>query len=212
MPGGVRFPLRMVVVRLPGGGLLLHSPIAIDDALAAALAQLGEVTAIVAPNCLHHLYLAAAKERYADAPMFGAPGLADKRGDLKFDAVLEPPAPADWGGAIELLPIAGAPKVGEVALLHRPSRSLLVTDLVFHLRAPENLRTALLLRIMGAHGRLASSRAWRWMLVRDRAAFRESLRELLRSDFDRLIPSHGEVVDADARAALGSALGSWLQE
>lgn len=43
LPGGLHFPVRMTVVRVAGGGLWVHSPIGIDDATAAQLADLGRV-------------------------------------------------------------------------------------------------------------------------------------------------------------------------
>ena len=44
---GLHVGARMTVVKLSSGGLLLHSPVPVDDALAAELAVLGEVTHIV---------------------------------------------------------------------------------------------------------------------------------------------------------------------
>src|SRR5688572_5344581 len=80
--------LRMGVVALPTGGLLLYSPVPIDDALADDLARLGPVEHIVAPNKWHHLHAAAAKLRYPAATLWAAPGLRDKRKDVAFDADL----------------------------------------------------------------------------------------------------------------------------
>ena len=48
LPGRFHMPTRMAVVRLPGGGLWLHSPVPIDDRLAEELAELGPVRDIVA--------------------------------------------------------------------------------------------------------------------------------------------------------------------
>jgi len=56
-PGGVRLPTRMSVARLGGDGLLVHSAVPIDDALAVEIARLGNVLYIVAPNCFHHLHV-----------------------------------------------------------------------------------------------------------------------------------------------------------
>ena len=94
---GMRARVRMVVVALAGGGLWLHSPVAIDDALADALASLGEVREIVAPNRFHHLFAAAAKARYPAATLWGAPGLARKRPAIAFDRALDRQLVADIG-------------------------------------------------------------------------------------------------------------------
>ena len=44
---------RMVVLRLSDGSIWVHSPVDVDDDLAAALAELGEVKHIVTPNYEH---------------------------------------------------------------------------------------------------------------------------------------------------------------
>ena len=49
-------PLRMTVIRLPDGGLLLHSPTRSTPGLRAEMDALGPVRAIVAPNLAHWMY------------------------------------------------------------------------------------------------------------------------------------------------------------
>ncbi len=46
----------MAVLRLSDGSLWVHSPVNLDDDLAAALAELGEVKHIVTPNYEHTKY------------------------------------------------------------------------------------------------------------------------------------------------------------
>ncbi|WBU57618.1 hypothetical protein [Paracoccus sediminicola] len=47
------FPTRMTVIRLPEG-VFLHSPIAFDAGLAEAVAALGPVRWLIAPNLIHY--------------------------------------------------------------------------------------------------------------------------------------------------------------
>src|SRR5690606_38151617 len=109
---------------LPGGHLLLYSPVPIDDALAAALEDLGPVAHLVAPSGSHHLHAGAAQVRWPEARLWGSPALPDKRPDLRFDAVL---ADADgaFEGVIDVTVLRGIPRLQEAVFLHRPSRSLL---------------------------------------------------------------------------------------
>jgi hypothetical protein len=201
LPGGVVFPVRMTVVRT-GERLMLWSPIAIDDALAEELAALGEVTDLAAPNCFHHLYLDGAKERYPDARMLGAPGLAEKRSDLSFDGPL---ADAALGAEMELLPVDGIPKLNEVLLLHRPSGSLVVTDLVFHVLEAKGLMSWLVFRVLaGTLGHCRQSRLVRWA-TEDRDRYTASVEAVLARDFDRLVVAHGEVIETGGREALAAA-------
>ena len=209
VPGGVHFRGRMTVLRLPDGTLWLHSPIPIDDALAAELAALGEVAHIVAPNRLHHLHLPAAIARYPSARVYAAPGLERKRKDIRFDEVLGERPPASWGGAIEQVWIAGNRWISEVVFLHARSRTLIVTDLVFNIHEAKTWITPWVLRSTGAWQRLAQSRLW-WFTTTDRAAAAESMGRVLAWDFDRLLMAHGEPVESGARDALPPTLGRML--
>jgi hypothetical protein len=204
--GGVALPLRMTIVRLPSEGLLLYSPIRPTDELAEELAALGPVKHVVAPNCFHHLYGKYWLDRHPDAELHGAPGLADKRKDLHFASTLSSQAPAAWRDVIDQELIAGAPRIGEVVMLHRPSRTLLVADLMFNLHGADSVMSRLTFRLMGVHGRLAKSRVWR-LLRKQPAAFDASLDRVLGWDFDRLVPCHGDVVESGAHAAVAAALG-----
>jgi hypothetical protein len=47
---GVETGSRMTVVRLAGGGLFVHSPVALDPATRRAVDALGPVRAVVAPS------------------------------------------------------------------------------------------------------------------------------------------------------------------
>ena len=98
--------IRMTVIRLPSGGVLLYSPVPIDDALAHELAVLGQVEHIVAPSCLHDLHCAAAKTRYPAAKLWAAPGLIGRRRDVQFDAQISEPPP-EWGDSREAATLRG---------------------------------------------------------------------------------------------------------
>ena len=72
---GFAYPTRMAVVRLAGGGLWIWSPVALSEALRREIDALGEVRWLVAPNSLHHLFLAEWRAAYPKAKLYGAPGL-----------------------------------------------------------------------------------------------------------------------------------------
>jgi Domain of unknown function (DUF4336) len=208
MPLGVRFPIRMTVLRATDGSLALVSPIALDAATADALDALGEVRLIVAPNLLHHLFAGAAKQRWPRARLVGPEGLAKKRPDLVRDAALREGAllPGITAHAVQ-----GAPNIDEYLVHHAPSRTLVATDLVFNVRSGVGFATWLLFTLVaGTFGRLAPSRIWRFA-VKDRRAFRASLERVLQSDFDRLVVAHGDVVQAGAKGATRAALAGLLR-
>lgn len=203
--GGMPLGIRMTVVRRPDGRLILHSPIAIDDPLAAELARLGPVADLLAPSRLHHTFIGAAKQRWPSATLWGAPGLPDKRRDLEFDAILGDDTPAALADTLETRLFAGAAHVSEILCLHPRSRTLIVTDLVFNIQRTDSRVSELYLRASGAWQTLAQTPLVR-ALIRDRAAARRSLDRVLAWDFDRLIMSHGDIVEHDAKAQLTAAL------
>ena len=85
---GLEVGARMTVVRLPGSKLLLHSPVATSDELVREVQALGSVAYLVAPNRLHHLFVADWKRACPDASIHVAPGLDSKRADLSIESVL----------------------------------------------------------------------------------------------------------------------------
>lgn len=210
LPGRIHFPCRMTVVKMTDGSLLLHSPVPIDDDLATAIAKRGEVKHIVAPNCLHHLYLQAASDRYPTARVYAPPGIEAKQPAVTVADYLAGEQPEAWADDFDTVCIRGAPKLSEVVLVHRPTRTALTVDLVFNVAEYANWQTSLLFRAVGAHKKLAQSRVWR-MFTKNRQEAAESVDALLQCDFDRLVPGHGDVVESGARARLSDAL-HWMRK
>jgi hypothetical protein len=207
LPGGVHLRGRMTVVHLESGGLLLHSPIPIDDQLAAELAQLGTVEYLVAPNSMHHVHLTAAHERYPRAVLYGTPALVAKRSDLHF-ADLTTLESVPWQADLAGLHIQGAPKIDEFVFLHPATKTLVVAGYFFNIHECKGWLTPWVLRLTGTYRRFAQSRVWRWS-AQDRAKLQASAEELLAWDFERIIVAHGEVVTLQAHQKAERALG-WL--
>jgi hypothetical protein len=91
----------MTVVRLPGGKLLLHSPIAADPDLVREVTALGTVAYIVAPNLLHHLFVGEWQQACPDASTYVAPGLDTKRSDLAIEGVLGDEPEPGWKDEVD---------------------------------------------------------------------------------------------------------------
>jgi hypothetical protein len=201
--GGLRFPVRMTVVRLGDGTLWVHSPVAVDDAIDRELAELGQVGHLIAPNHQHFLYAAAARARHPGARLWGAPGIASKRAGIAFDAELGADSP--WPEEIEQVVIGGVPAMSEVVFFHRPSGTLIVTDVVFNLQETRGLAMSMLTWMTGTRRGLAQSRVW-GVLLRERAAARDSLRRVLAWPSQRLVMAHGAPIEGPVREPLAAAL------
>jgi hypothetical protein len=191
----------MTVVRLPGPKLLLHSPIAASAALVREVKALGPVAYLVAPNRLHHLFVDEWLRACPDASIYVAPGLDTKRADLAIAGVLADEPEPGWKGVVDQVLVRGLPFANEVVFFHRPSATLIVTDLAFNVGSSSPPLTRLFFRLGGSYGRLSPTLLER-LLVRDRTAFRDSLERILEWPFDRVVVAHGEVSEEGGRAEL----------
>lgn len=195
IPGGGKLPICSTVIRLADHSVLVYSPVDLDDTAAAAISAIGDVSHLIVPSTLHHLFAEAASRRWPQATVHAAPGVRQKQPALRIDREL--PA-GDWGAGLEAELVGGVPKFNEVVLFHRPSGTLVCADLFFHVTRPENLRTRLTLALVGAGGgHLAQSQAWR-LLRRDRAAARASVERILDWPIERVAMCHGSAVEIDA--------------
>lgn len=198
---------RMTVVRLDDGGLFVHSPIALDDALRAAIDALGPVRAIVAPSKFHHLFVASWVAAYPEARVLACPGLPDKRPDVAWSGVLgDAPEPA-WQGQLEQVLFAARSLENEVVFFHPESRSLVCVDAVFNLNTHPSGFTRFVARMIGnaEPGITMLER----LLVRDKKAARAQVDRMLAWDFDRILLAHGAPVLTGGKDVLARAY-AWL--
>jgi hypothetical protein len=91
----------MTVMRLPGRGLLVHSPIRATTELVDEVQALGPVAYIVAPNRFHHRFVGGWQQAFPDAATYVAPGLERKRPDLKIAGVLGIAPERGWADGID---------------------------------------------------------------------------------------------------------------
>lgn len=208
MPGGIQLGLRTSIIRLPDGGLWLHSPgpMSADDH--EAVRALGRVRALVFPNLFHHFYLLDALAAFPEAKLYTAPGLAEKLGEFPNAIELAVAPPPEWGGAFQMRAAEGMPRLGEVLFLHVASRTLLLGDLAFNVQEG-NWFTSVFLRINNVWRRFGPSRLARSM-VKDRAALRGSVADVMEHwDFDRVIVTHGDILESGAKQTMRESF-AWL--
>jgi hypothetical protein len=199
---------RMTVIRLSNGSLWLHSPVALDAATRSAVDALGPVRWIVGPSRVHHFYLGDWAQAYPDAVLCGAPGLPAKRRDLRFGFELDPDSQPPWGADVAMRLLGGAPSMSELTFFHPASRTLVLTDLVFNV-PKHGGRARLFHRLVGATGRFGPHRIIR-LAIRDDRAAGASLQAIRGWDFDRVVMSHGDVLERGGKAAFETAFARWL--
>ena len=198
----IPFPTRMTIIRLSGGGLWVHSPTKLTDALKAEVEALGAVRFLVAPNKIHYWWVGDWQKAFPDALSFAAPRVDEKAGPhgIKFDRVLADQAESEWAGEIDQLLVPGG-YLTEADFFHRESKTLILTDLI------ENFEEA---KVGGWFGRLVM----KWSGVMDphgsmpkdlRMTFSGQKQEVRRAAEtmigwtpSRIIIAHGRWYDTDA--------------
>jgi hypothetical protein len=206
---GVRLQTRMTVATLSGSRLFVHSPVALDASTRRDLDRLGDVAFIVSPNKIHHLSIGDYVDAYPKARVFASPGLPERRPDLTFDGVLgDRPDPA-WAAELDQAEMRGNVFFSEIVFLHRASGTLLVADLVEnfdrHTASPLGRTLA---RIFGVGSEPVASPEHR-LYTSDADAAAESLERILSWDFERIILSHGTLIESGGRAVM-EAVGEHL--
>lgn len=207
---GFPYPTRMAIARLSTGTVWVWSPVALTDALAAAVEAVGPVSDIVTPNKLHHLFLPEWQRRWPEARLHAPPGLARRKREVRFDDELGDDGDAHWKSDIDQVVFGGSFALTEVVFFHRASRSALFGDLIQ--RFPEAAATGWkgwLMRVDGLVGpRGSTPRDWRLSFV-SRARARAARRTVLGWHPERLVIAHGECATAGASAIIAAAL-DWI--
>jgi Domain of unknown function (DUF4336) len=210
---GTRFEARMTVIRLASGQLMLHSPCDITAAIAEEISALGPVAHILAPGNFHHMYAATAQVAFPRAKTWICPGVESRNPGLKYDGLLGDVAPADWVDEIDQVLVQGTRIMREVAMFHHSSRTLILVDLIENFTdATPHTAGALkflfkyVLR-MWNNPRLAPEYRMGWS---DRQAAAKSLRRILAWDFQRIVLSHGDLIDRNAREVAAAAWSGTL--
>ncbi|WP_191057682.1 DUF4336 domain-containing protein [Geminicoccus harenae] len=212
---GIPMPVRMAVVRLASGDLILHSPTRYHQPLRRQLEEVGRIRHLLAPNIAHWSYLQTWQRECPGTVTWAAPGLRERRqvrqSGLRIDHDLSGRAPAEWADEIEQVVVPGGGGFTEVALFHRKSRTLLLTDLVVNvetekLPAPMRLGT----HLVGSAAPDGQAPIYlRLVINMKRSQAAPAARRLIDLAPERVIFSHGRWFERDGTLALARSL-RWL--
>lgn len=203
--GGVRLRVRTSVIRLDDGSLLVHSPAPPSDSLVKQMADLGEVSWLVVPNCFHHLGTPAASAVFPAAKVLGPRTAATRNPDLRIDVDIHGPKFAEAVPEFALFPLDGVPFLDETLLYHRPTQTLFGADVV--LRGDENdhwsFRCAAHITRCFKRVRVPPDVKRK---VADKEAASRSLRAIQTVPIKRLVVGHGNVIE---EAPVAQLLEAW---
>ena len=157
------------------------------------------------------MYIPSAQAAFPDADTYICPGIERKRPDVDFDWFLGDRAPAAWEGVLDQVLVRGNKLIWEVAFLHKPSKTLLLVDLIENF-TDQTPNVNWLLKLwwkavfnMWDNPKPAPEYQMGW---KDKAAARESLQRILEWDFDRIVLAHGDLIETNAKSM---ALEAWAK-
>jgi hypothetical protein len=203
------FERKMTVFLLASGEVAVHSAIAMDEAGMASLQAIGRPSWILVPNRLHASDAGFYADRYPSSRVLVPAAVRGKLFEKlpRIDGSIDDDWPVALRGELAVVPLRGT-RIGEVAFVHGPSRTLVLTDAVFNYGGDDLPRLSrLFMRANRAYDRFGPSRIFTSFVIFDRDAFSASIDDLLEHEFDRVIMSHGRTLASGGKAAIREAFG-----
>lgn len=206
------FSTRMTIIELPDNKLWVHSPIKMTAELKVQVDALGTVSYLIAPNHLHHLFLADWQESYPNALTYGTDEVIAKRPDLTFNYSFNTEVNYPWSGYIKHLLFTGSKAMQESVFFHNASKTLIVTDLIENFSPSAFNKVQRLVAkgvgILAPVGKMPID--WRLSFIFTKAEARKHILELLSWQPEKIIMAHGKVIETEATKFLRESF-SWLK-
>jgi len=196
--GLARFGAKSLIFKAEDNAVGIISPGPIKGDMATALTTLGPVKYLIAPNCYHHIFLAAAARQFPEAIVYVPPYLAKKIAKIPSKhTVLESGATYPWSSALDHHLLDGMPKMNEFLFLHRESRTLIATDFIFNISTYETALTRLAFQLMGAYKPMSTCCRLFRSYISNKTAFAGSVKAISKWNYDRVVVSHGDIIESD---------------
>jgi hypothetical protein len=209
------FPTRMTVIRLGSGKLFLHSPTPLVPELKREIESIGTPRWIVGPNRLHYWWIPEWPRAYPEASVYLAPRIREQAGSqINFPAhELKGATGYPWDGVIATLPVRGS-YMDEFEFYHRPSRTLILTDLIENF---EPRKLGLLMRWLTRLGGVQDPdgqmpRDMRLTFSKDGDALRHAVDTMIAWEPERVVLAHGRWYETNGTAELRRAFRWLLQD
>lgn len=194
---------RMCIVRLGDGRLVFHNAIPLLEEAMAQVEAFGRPAILIVPNRFHRLDLHAWRQRFPGLQVICPP-------EARAHVSQVVPVDGDWSAlprdpSLEAVPFTGS-RWGEAALVVRSAGgqrvSLLFADTVMNIPHQPGVG-GLVLRLLGSSGGPRVTPIARIFTVGDASAAAADLERLAAlPGLARLVPTHGDIVGANAPAVL----------
>ena len=206
MPLG-NFPRRMTVVALPGGKTAIWSAICVDEPALAKIEALGQPAFLIVPNPGHRLDVRAWKARYPSAQVLCTPGAREE-----VEKVIPVDETRDVLGdsSVHLVVVPGLAEKEAALTVERHGRlTLVLNDVLANVRHPKGLGANIMAHMFGFGVRQAQvPTVCRRVYVKDEKALASWFRTQASDNrLARIVVSHGDVIDVQARQILERVAG-----
>ena len=197
---GIAYTTRMTIVKLKDGKLWVHSPGKIIEEMIDEVKSLGQVSYLVSPNKIHHLFMSDWIKIFPDAISYSSPGLTEKRKDISFDKNLSDDPEQEWEMEIDQVIFRGSSVMEEVVFFHKESKILILTDLIenFHHNYFSGYKKVIakLTGIISPNGKAPLD--WRVSFLFGKSEARKSLAKIISWKPEKIVISHGECIYSNA--------------
>jgi Domain of unknown function (DUF4336) len=208
----MHFPTRMTVIRV-GAELMIHSPTPLVPELKAEIEAIGRPRWIIGPNRIHYWWIPEWRAAFPQASVYLAPRIDEQsHGRIAFEHfTLDRDGGYPWDADIVTLRVTGS-YMTEAEFFHRPSRTLVLTDLVENFE-PGKLNSwfmRLLTRLGGVQdpdGQMPKD--MRRTFRPRRQQLKEAVQTMLSWNPERVILAHGRWYERDGAKELRRAF-RWL--
>ncbi|GMK59178.1 hypothetical protein CspeluHIS016_0701930 [Cutaneotrichosporon spelunceum] len=203
---------RSTAVSLGDKGVFVYVSHPLTDATRQALASLGEVKWLVTPDGEHGMNISAWSEAFPHAQPIGVSRFATEKPNIRWSGLFGAGGEDKHYG---FEPECSAHRNDELMALHHPSGTLLQADMLFNLPPTEQYSRSHLplwarlfggLAPGGVHAALVAG------VVRDHGLAERELAPVFAAKWDRIVPCHGDVIDAGGRAAWDRVWGKYKSE
>ncbi len=193
---GMPFSTRMTIIRLTNGDLFIHSPTPLPDSLKAEIDALGTVKHLVSSNFIHYWWIGEWHEKYPQAIRWASPKVQPRaaKHNISFDRDLADQPDPEWADEIDQMIIRGSWAMQEVEFFHKPSRTLILTDLIENFE-PKRVRSwwiKILMRLGGVadpDGKLPIDLYFSFFGHRDK--LKAAIKNMIDWNPERVIIAHG---------------------
>lgn len=201
MPAMGNVMRRMTIARTGDGRLVVYSAIALDEAEMKALQAFGEPTWLIVPSGIHRMDARIWKDRYPDMTVIAPEGAR-----AKVEEVVPVDATAiDFGDpVVNFVPVDGtSEREAALVVLTTTGTTLVLNDVLFNLANRPGVGGWLWKTIGMTADEPHLPGVIKFRLVSDEAALQDQLLRWSRiPSLNRVIVSHGAIIEDDARGAL----------